>query len=800
MKGKIHMKLSFKKIAVMAALLCTIFAVLAVTAMAAPDGLTWKNVDATEGTTNDLQWAFDTSSSTIYIKGDATEMTLAKAIGYDASRGWAVNSEDIPWVACSGLAKKIVFETPNLTSIPTLIFYRHQYIEEIVLPKSVTKLGTACFQECTVLKTISIYGEESVSGTINLENITEVGGNLFEKALAATNITVLTSKTGKSIDGSSFKSVENPTSITVMCVSGSDNESAVKIALGSTAGEYTYVKNVLKTSYYDGSSAPAEEPKDDTKTDDTKTDDTKKDDTPKQTVQETKTAKAVYGTPEIDGIIDPIWADCDALDFPYDRQDATETKLAVPMVFDDESKAPYAKVMWDEKNLYVLWVVYDETVNSAATIQDYNRDGVECIVDEFNDKPLDRSAQATHHMTLSTDGSFFDNGGATMTYVASSDGNYRIVELKYTFDKLVPKTGDVLGFDVSVNMNDTGLDVRDHCLSWNDQTNATWYSLVYLGNLELTGGEGVNEGTETKEEETKKDETATTPDDNIIAQGVEASQYSNLTWVLTNDGTLTFTATKDGWNEVPYNNGGDVSNRWYNYNDKIVKVIVGEGLSKIGKGAFVNCPNLESIEFASVGQLAAEAFVNCPKLTTIYYKGNTPVEGTYDFSKISSLEGANVVQNCGVTSIILTGSLTKVLENRIVDCAYLTNITFGEKLEEINANAFTGCYNLKVLFGANDQSPAKAFAEANGMTFAVTGTDVDIPEAVVTTVAPPETTAAPDTTTVPETTTAAPDTTTAKKDDDKATQTGDVNVAMIVAFAVAALGSAIVLSRKKRFN
>ena len=768
-----------KRILITVAACAVLAAILAFSAMAETKGQVAPNTLGDK-----LTWTI-TDSGELLIEGTATEIAFDK----DAE-GKGVNWNNmgvVPWYAYRDSIKSVKVTAP-ITKIGLYSFAYLTNLEKAVLPTSLKNWdgGYNYFGGCSILHSVTFgteYGEDNV---IDLTNLTEckAGGNqTFETAGNGKTLTVKTPENGVVVLQSS-KFFGKAAKVTVYVTKGSEMEKELDKMIAKADGK-DFCKEIVKAYYGD---AVVEE----------KPDDTKPAEKPRQTIQETKTATAVYGTPTIDGIIEPMWDDVPAIDFPYDRQNCTRDNLAKKMVYDDPSKAPYAKMMWDGKNLYILAVVYDDKLNTDESIATYNRDGVEIYVDELNEKTEEKGDATTfHQMVFALDGTYYSGDNATMEFSASKDGNMYIIEVKYTFLKLVPKKDTVIGFDVSVNVNDTGANQRDHCLSWNDQTNETYKAPCFTGNLKLTGGEGVNEGK--TEETTKPEDKPTTPSDvKEVASGEVVSQYANLKWVLTSDGTITFTATKDGWNEVPYDTSTE--GRWYDYADQIKKAVIGKGLAKVGAGAFKNCVNLETVEFGSISQLAPRAFVNCPKLTTIYYAGNEPVVGQVDLSKVTSLEGANVFQNCGMTSVILSNDLTKVLENRFVDCAYLTNVTFGNKTEDVNASAFKGCYNLKVLFGVKDGAVQK-FAEANGMTFAEIGSKVDIPEAVVTT-AMPETTKEPETTKAPETTTKPADETTkgGQKDDDKATQTGDINVAMVVAFAVAALGSAVVLIRKKRFN
>lgn len=81
-----------------------------------------------------------------------------------------------------------------------------------------------------------------------------------------------------------------------------------------------------------------------------------------------------YGTPKIDGKIDGIW-------------DGASNKVAVDMYFDGETSGyatGYARLLWDEKNLYVLGYAYDTTKSIKVGEEQWYTDGFEVFLDERN--------------------------------------------------------------------------------------------------------------------------------------------------------------------------------------------------------------------------------------------------------------------------------------------------------------------------------------------------------------------------------------------------------------------------------
>ncbi len=432
--------------------------------------LDWAPVDTTEGTTSTLVWALD--GDTLIIKGDDEKLVFSTMPNW--GKDWAIDTSGEPWNDSKNVIKNIVFRTPNLKAIPSLTFAKYAALENITIPASVTTLGNGIFHSDKKLKSITVDGNDVVEGVIDLRNITSCAGELLEQALAGIDYKIYTkdSASAASVTDSTLKGSCGATSVEFFVTKNSTNETnALKIK------EAGICKNVTVT-YYESEVDP-------------------------DPIQETKTAEAPYGTPVLDGKIDEIWDTAKAINFPWDRQNCTRDNLAKEMVYADPAKAPYAKMLWDEENLYVLAVVYDDTLNVDTSIPLYNRDGVEIYVDETNQKALTKAeATAYHQLQVALDGSDVALDGATAEVKAGKlDSNTYVIEVKYTFKNATPKEGAVLGFDVSVNCNETGANARAHCLSWNDRTNETYKAPCFTGNLKLIAAQSAVQETKTAEAE-----------------------------------------------------------------------------------------------------------------------------------------------------------------------------------------------------------------------------------------------------------------------------------------------------------
>ena len=110
------------------------------------------------------------------------------------------------------------------------------------------------------------------------------------------------------------------------------------------------------------------------------------------------------------------------------------------------------------------------------------------------------------------------------------------------------------------------------------------------------------------------------PEVQVIAEGW--SGYT--TWVLTADGTMTFTSSGDKTENGESNMknywkvDGILTLPWGEYAEQITKVVINEGIHDIGQMAFYELPNLVEVVLPeSAVEIRGYAFKNCQKLTTI---------------------------------------------------------------------------------------------------------------------------------------------------------------------------------------
>ena len=109
------------------------------------------------------------------------------------------------------------------------------------------------------------------------------------------------------------------------------------------------------------------------------------------------------------------------------------------------------------------------------------------------------------------------------------------------------------------------------------------------------------------------------PEPEVVATGW--SGYT--TWVLTDDGTITFSPTEERFdgkcNMANYHKvNGVLSLPWDAYAGQITRVVIEEGINAVGQMAFYELPNLTEVVLPeSIGEVRNYAFKNTTSLTTI---------------------------------------------------------------------------------------------------------------------------------------------------------------------------------------
>lgn len=186
---------------------------------------------------------------------------------------------------------------------------------------------------------------------------------------------------------------------------------------------------------------------------------------------ESNRSVARYGTPVIDGESDSIWSKAPALQlnrYQMAWEGATGT----------------ARVLWDEKNLYVLMYVNDPQLDKANA-NPWEQDSVEVFVDENNAKTTfyqedDGQYRVNYENTATFNPESISEGFESAVKVS---GSHYIVEMKIPFRTITPKADMQIGFDAQINDAKDG--IRISVANWNDVSGNGYQDTSVFGTLTL---------------------------------------------------------------------------------------------------------------------------------------------------------------------------------------------------------------------------------------------------------------------------------------------------------------------------
>ncbi len=187
----------------------------------------------------------------------------------------------------------------------------------------------------------------------------------------------------------------------------------------------------------------------------------------------------------------------------------------------------------------------------------------------------------------------------------------------------------------------------------------------------------------------------------VVCSWNEGTCGEGVIWQLDNAGTLTISGTGDM---------ADYELRktpWYSLRNNIQKVVICDGVTAIGAGAFFECANVIDVTLGNdLTAIGDRAFGSCKGITEIALPESVTHVGDFAFASCEGLTeldlgetvetiGASAFYNCiGLTQITIPNSVTSLGERAFNSCTALTDVVIGNGITAINPYVFHNCFNL----------------------------------------------------------------------------------------------------------
>ena len=180
----------------------------------------------------------------------------------------------------------------------------------------------------------------------------------------------------------------------------------------------------------------------------------------------------------------------------------------------------------------------------------------------------------------------------------------------------------------------------------------------------------------------------------FLPQAAEAAQVTasgtfgeNIDWILTDDGTLTITGT----GAIPAQ--GVTTTPWYEYNEQVTTVVIGDGITDTGLATFANYHQLEKAVIGDdVTVIGDSLFYYCWNLTEVELgKG------------VQSIVGASFLFT-SITELDLPEGLTQIGPYTFASCFDLESIAIPASVTVIGDGAFQHCDNLGSVYYGGTQA------------------------------------------------------------------------------------------------
>ena len=176
----------------------------------------------------------------------------------------------------------------------------------------------------------------------------------------------------------------------------------------------------------------------------------------------------------------------------------------------------------------------------------------------------------------------------------------------------------------------------------------------------------------------------------------------NLTWTLEN-GVLTISGFGTMDNGAP----------WYDYRESITSIVLPQGLTSIGNGAFFQCKNLSSVTIPEgVITIGSSAFCQCSSLVQVNIPSTVVLIEDGAFMECSALVSVFIPENvtlgdqfgngvfscCFALSTVEISSGVAIGGRAFEKCQGLRTVTISSGVASIGEKAFNECYNVQAVY------------------------------------------------------------------------------------------------------
>ena len=183
----------------------------------------------------------------------------------------------------------------------------------------------------------------------------------------------------------------------------------------------------------------------------------------------------------------------------------------------------------------------------------------------------------------------------------------------------------------------------------------------------------------------------------------------------------------------------EATKQWYIGETSITKVVIPEGVEKIGSYAFANLTALEEIVLPStLESIEYGAFIGCTSLQKITFSGennlkiinqnafeNCDLQGTVDLSAICIISDYAFAGNVDLEGVVTSDTLLSIGQYAFAGCRSLENVTITAAKVKYGPYAFTGCESLTSFYVNSAVLPEGMFYECEALTSVTIGPDVN---------------------------------------------------------------------------